>query len=168
MHCSVTGMTGSGKSRLCREHILPAYGRQGIKRAVLDPLKQPWPAEVVTDDPEHFLKIAKASRSLVLIVDEFPHWVASDYRIGKALEWCFTIARNFGHLSYALAQRLMQIPPNVRNQCSKAVVFKQATADLQDLAILYDQPAILRAAAFPPGRALMVEPFTEPREIRTF
>jgi hypothetical protein len=167
MHWSVTGMSGAGKSRFMREYRIPAHRRAGTRVAVLDPLGQSWPADYVTTDPDQFLSVARASRSIVLVIDEYAHFT-TDYRTMRALEWCFTMARNHGHLSYALAQRLMMIPPNVRNQCANAVVFRQASRDLDDLAALLDQPAIIRASTFPPGHALIVKPFAEPVEVRTF
>lgn len=167
MHWTVTGMSGAGKSRVMRDYIIPAHRRLGRKVLVLDPLAQPWPADHATADPDEFVRIARASRSLVLVVDEYAQFTG-DYQTARALEWCFTVARNSGHLSYALAQRLLMIPPNVRNQCSRALVFRQAAADLADLARLLDDPRIMRAAQFPAGRCLKVEPFADPVEVRTF
>lgn len=167
MHWTNTGMSGAGKSRVMRDFIIPSHRRLGRKVAVLDPIGQAWPADFVTADPEHFLAVARASRSLVLVVDEYAQFTA-DYRIMRGLEWCFTVARNSGHLSYALAQRLNMIPPNVRNQCANAIIFRQARADLMDLAALIDQPEIMRAATFPPGRCLIAKPFAPLAEIKTF
>lgn len=167
MHWIVTGISGCGKSRALREHIIPAHRRAGRWVGVLDPLAGTWPANWTTTDPLAFVAAAKSSRDCVWVVDEYGQFTA-DYATMRALEWLFTVARNFGHLSYALAQRVKQIPPNVRNQCSHALVFAQQGADLADLATMMNQPGILEAANFPPGRALLVEPFKTPQPVETF
>lgn len=167
MHWLVTGITGCGKSRIMREVIIPAHRRAGRWVGVLDPLGGIWPANWTTTDPLAFVAAAKNSSRCVWVVDEYAQFTA-DYKTMKALEWIFTVGRNRGHLAYALAQRLMMIPPNVRNQCSHAVVFNQQSTDLEDLAGLMNQPGIRAAATFPAGKALLVEPFTEPRPVVLF
>lgn len=167
MHWLVTGITGCGKSRIMREVIIPAHRHAGRWVGVLDPLGGIWPANWTTTDPAAFVAAAKASSRCVWVVDEYAQFTA-DYKTMKALEWIFTVGRNRGHLAYALAQRLMMIPPNVRNQCSHAIVFNQQSSDLEDLAGLMNQPGVREATRFPAGKALLVEPFTDPRHIVLF
>lgn len=167
MHWTVTGISGCGKSRVMKEFIIPAHRRAGRWVGVLDPLESRWPADWSTSDPAAFVAAAKASRGCVWVVDEYAQFT-QDYAIMRQLEWLFTVARNRGHLSYALAQRVKQIPPNVRNQCSNAIVFNQQGADLADLAAMMNQPAILDASAFPPGRCLVVKPFENPVPVTVF
>lgn len=167
MHWLITGMSGCGKSRLLKEHIIPAHRSAGRWVGVLDPVGAPWPANWTTSDPLAFVAAAKASRSCVWIVDEFRTFM-DDYKARSALEWLFYAGRNFGHLAYACAQRMKMIPPNVRDQCSHAVVFQQPAESLAQLVEQYNQPAIMQAATFPPGVAMIAEPFKPPRIIRTF
>lgn len=167
MHWIVTGISGCGKSRAMREIIIPAHRRAGRWVGVLDPLGGTWPANWTTTDPHAFVEAAKKSRNCVWVVDEYGQFT-SDYATMRELEWLFTVARNYGHLSYALAQRVKQIPPNVRNQCSHGLIFNQQGADLADLAAMMNQPDIMQAAAFPPGVAIVVEPFQTPRPVKTF
>lgn len=167
MHWIITGISGCGKSRAMREIIIPAHRRAGRWVGVLDPLGGTWPSNWTTTDPMAFVAAAKASRNCVWVVDEYGQFTA-DYAVMRALEWLFTVARNYGHLSYALAQRVKQIPPNVRNQCSHGLIFNQQGADLADLAAMMNQPDIMQAAAFPPGVAIVVEPFEKPRPVKTF
>lgn len=167
MHWMITGISGCGKSRIMREIIIPSHRRLDRFVGVLDPLEGAWPASWSTADAARFVAAAKASRRCVWVVDEYAQFTA-DWETGKTLEWLFTVARNFGHLSYALAQRVKMIPPNVRNQCSHAIVFNQQAADLADLAAMMNQPRIMEAANFPKGVCMVVEPFTEPRVLRVF
>lgn len=150
-----------------REIIIPALRRRGVPVCVLDPLQQRWGADWQTDDPMLFVRRARVSRGCVWVIDEFPHF-AKNHDYLMELEWLFTIARNYGHLSYAMAQRLMQIPPNVRNQCSNAIVFRQAKRDLWDLAEIMDNPSIVGARDLPQGTGLMCQPFKNPVTIRVF
>ena len=167
MHWLVTGISGCGKSRVMREFVIPAHRRAGRWVGVLDPLGSTWPSNWTTSDPQAFVAAAKASRNCVWVVDEYGQFT-SDYDTMRSLEWLFTVARNYGHLSYALAQRVKQIPPNVRNQCSHALVFNQQGADLADLAAMMNQPGVMDAVNFPAGVALVVEPFKPPKPIKTF
>lgn len=167
MHWSLTGITGCGKSRLLKETIIPAHRRAGRWVGVLDPLGAQWPADWCTDDPMRFVAAARASRSCVWVVDEFRHF-AKNWDALMELEWLFTIGRNHGHLCYAVAQRMMMVPPNVRDQCSHAVVFQQPRASLQHLVDQMNCPGILEAESLPKGTAIVVEPFENPRKIKLF
>lgn len=167
MHWLVTGISGCGKSRIMRTLIINAHRRSGRWVGVLDPLEGTWPSNWSTSDPLAFTAAAKASRHCVWVVDEYAQFTA-DYEAMKTLEWCFTVGRNRGHLCYALAQRVMMVPPNVRNQCSHAIVFNQKPADLAELAGMMNQPRILEAASYPAGTCMLVEPFKEPRVLKLF
>lgn len=169
MHWIVTGKTGSGKSLTLKRVIIPDHLKRGRPVMVLDPLRAPdWGAGVRTyDDPLRFLDTAARSKGCVLIIDEYPHF-AADYAIRVKLDWCFTIARNYGHLSYVLAQRVMMIHPNVRNQCSNALLFKQPVRDLQDIMVLLDEPGVMAASNFVEGTGLMVQPFKTPVKFKVF
>jgi hypothetical protein len=167
MHWLIVGVTGSGKSRIMRETVIPCWKRQGVAVAVLDPLGQRWGANYETPDPVRFLARLKASRRVVAVVDEWPHF-AKDWKTFNELQWLATIARNQGILSYFLAQRAMQVHPNVRNQCSKGLIFRQRPADAAILADLFDCDAINGATQLPLGECMRVEPFKPPVKIKAF
>lgn len=169
MHWLITGTTGSGKSRVLKETIIPAHRRLGRKVVVLDPLGVPWPCDWQTTDPERFMATVEASRGLVIVIDEWPHFMEFyPWAVWRRLIWCYTIGRNYGHLSYAVAQRAMMVPPSVRNQCSNALVFKQTSADCAIVADLLAQPAAMEPASYPLGTAMLVQPGQNPRRLKVF
>lgn len=174
-HWTITGMTGTGKSRIVKEVLIPRARRAGVRTLVLDPVIPPqfarkeWGADYCTDDPGALVAVAKASRKCLIFIDEYGYWMDQGKDAERELQWCFTLARNWGHVSYAMAQRLYgMIPPAVRNQCDQAVVFNQARADLESLAEKLNQPAITDAALFPRGVAYVVRPLEKPVKIRVF
>lgn len=166
-HWLISGMSRCGKSTVLKELIIPQHRRAGRWVGVLDPLNAPgWGADWVTDDPFRFVAAARKSTRCVWIVDEFRVF-ATDYKALKELEWLFFAAGNYGHLCYASAQRLMMIPPNVRDQCSHSITFQQTRRGLETLAEQFNQPAILQAESLPRFHAIVAEPFKEPRLIVT-
>lgn len=85
-----------------------------------------------------------------------------------AIEEIAFMSGNNGHLCYFIAQRLMMVPPNVREQCSTAVIFRQAPKSLALLADQFDEPRIMEARQYPKGVAMKIEPFEDPRVLRLF
>lgn len=168
MHWLVTGISGSGKSRVMKQVIIPDWKARGVKVAVLDPLQAPgWHADYQTADPFAFARVVKGSRRIVAVIDETAE-VCSDWKAYQEIKWCATVARNFEILSYFLAQRTTQVPPNIRNQCTNALVFNQKLSDLQEVADLVNQPACLAVAQYPKGVCMLVRPFENPVKIRVF
>jgi len=168
MHWLVTGISGSGKSRVMKQVVIPGWRANGVRVAVLDPLEAPgWGADFQTSDPFRFMDVVQRSSGIVAVIDEYAQ-VASDYKAAKRVEWCATVARNRSILSYFLAQRSMMIPPNVRNQCTNALLFQQTAADLAAVAELLNQPQCQEVVGYEKGLALMVRPFEKPQKIRVF
>lgn len=169
MHWLVTGMSGRGKGALMKSIIIPDYRRRGIKVAVLDPLELPgWNADYQTSNPYEFMEVVRKSRNIVTVIDEYAHF-QSDWKAWRLIEKCATIMRNFGQLHYAMAQRAMMVPPNVRNQCDKAIVFEQQQEDIEYMAYRYKCPEILKAdnpIEFPRGTFLVVKPLKIPVRCR--
>lgn len=169
MHWLVTGMSGRGKGALMKSVIIPDYRRRGIKVAVLDPIEMPgWNADYQTSDPYEFMEVIRSSRNIVSVIDEYPHFQA-DWEAWRLIEKCATIMRNFGQLHYALAQRCKMVPPNVRNQCDKAIIFEQQAEDIEYMAYRYKCAEILEATdpvKFPPGTFLMIKPNQKPVKAR--
>jgi len=168
MHWLVTGVSGGGKSRIMKQVIIPQWRRQGVKVAVLDPLQAPgWGADYQTHDPFRFMDIIEKSSKIVVVIDEFGRFTR-DYKAFARVEWCATVARNRGILSYFLAQRIMQIHPNVRDQCSNAILFQQTAKDLEEVGTLLNQPRCAEAVGFEKGLCMLVRPFQNPVKIRLF
>lgn len=165
-HWLCTGMSRCGKSSLMKTTIIPAHQRAGRWVAVLDPIGASWPANWVTADPAKFAASMSQAKNCVGIIDEFACF-RGDFKNNAALERLFFMGGNFGNLFYAMAQRLMMVPPNVRSQCDNAIIFQQTTAGLIDLAAQYNQPSILECATLPKYHAMIVAPFQPPRIIVT-
>jgi hypothetical protein len=168
MHWLVTGISGCGKSRIMKQVIIPNWRRQGVKVAVLDPLQAPdWNADFQEHDPDRFMDRVEQSRRIVVVIDEFGRFTR-DYKAFARLEWCATIARNRSILSYFLAQRVMQVHPNVRDQCSNALLFRQTARDLEEIGMLLNEPRCSEAAGFEKGLCLTVKANENPVKIRVF
>lgn len=161
-----------------KEFVIPRAHRAGQVVAVCDPIlggagaagRREWRlrgGDLLTDDPDAFVAALQVSRRVVVIVDEWGYWRARP-DAERALTWCYTIGRNYGHLAYALAQRTMMVPPSVRSMCSTAIVFRQPLADLRDLADLLDDQAVLEASQLPQGVAIVSRPFKKPEKIKVF
>lgn len=162
IHYSLTGVSTCGKSVLLKEVIIPAHRARGRAVIVLDPLKASWKhASVVTDDPYRFVDALKKSRDCVGIVDEIRVF-KDDYQAMLGIEWCYFAGRNRGHLMYAAAQRMMMIPPNIREQCGNALLFQQNRRGLETIAEDLNQPDAVLAADIPRGQCLICKPFSVP------
>lgn len=160
MHWLVTGRSGMGKGAIMKSIIIPQWRRRGVKVAVLDPLEMPgWNADFQTSDWEQFMAVVRNSRNIVTVIDEYGDY---DYKAKMAIQWCATIARNFGQLHYAMAQRSMMVPPNVRNQCTNGIIFRQQEDDLAEIADLYDEPSLRLAHTFQPGQCMLLESLKAP------
>ena len=168
MHWLVTGITRCGKSRLMKEVIIPSHRRAGRWVGVLDPVGAgDWPADWVTSDPLRFVAASRTARGCVFIVDEVAKYRA-DYKAITALEEMFFMTGNYGNLCYAIAQRIMMVPPNIRDQCSNAIVFQQTSTSLALLAEQFNQPRICECVSYPKGMGMFAEPFKEPRTFKLF
>lgn len=168
MHWAVLGVSGCGKSRLLKQVIIPTWRRAGVPVAVLDPLEAPdWHADMQDSDPARFMNRVKKSSRIVVVIDEVAQ-VCAEHRHRIMVEWAATVARNRGILSYFLAQRAMQVHPNIRNQCTNGIIFNQPMADLEEVSKLLNQPDVMQAANFPKGIAALVRPFEKMTKIKVF
>lgn len=169
-HSLVVGITGSGKSRLVREIVIPLWCRRGYAVLVLDPLSQPWPgAYWQTSDPLKFIAKAKASEKCVLIVDECSTALRGDGELERETKWLATQSRNRGHTAYFIGQRVLQMQPDVRNNCSAGYVFNQTPADARWFAEQWNIPDVESTAPrLPLGVCMRVEPFAAPITMRVF
>lgn len=170
----ITGKPRCGKSYWLKRVGIPWLRRQGVSVAVLDPIlggldanvaKGQWGADYVTDNVDAFMSIFRASHHCAFVVDECGR-MCSEYENRIKLEAIPVTGGNRGNLGLFVGQRTMMVPPNIRNLCDSAVLFRQQQADLEDLARLFDEPRILEAATFGQGEYMMVEPFKEPTRHR--
>ena len=115
-----------------------------------------WNADYQTRDPFAFMKEISQWRNIVTVIDEYLK-ITRDYRAMVACEEAATVMRNWGHLHYAMAQRVKMIPPNVRNQCVNGITFRQQQEDLADIADMFDQPELKEAHTFQPGECVLTE-----------
>lgn len=121
------GMTESGKS--CFGKILcRALHEQGKPVAVLDPLLDPdWTADIITDDIEDYSRYLEQHRSVYGFVDECGTWFNEGNDTTNA--WLATRSRHYGHSMVFIAQRAIQIPKTMRDQCSRLYLFTSSKSD---------------------------------------
>lgn len=171
MHNLVVGISGSGKSRLMRERIVPLWRGRGYAVLVLDPVGQDWlssGATWQTRDPYRFLDAAQRSQRCILVVDESDETLRATAQQERDLKYLATRSRNDGHVAYFLAQRAMQVPPSYRNQCSRVYAFQQTQRDAEVVAELVNQPALLETVRLPLGTCIEAKCFGIPRKIAVF
>lgn len=142
-HSLICGISESGKTHLAR-HLAGLYRHYGIKVLVLDPLRDPrWPCDILTTDPEKFLKIAKASKRLALFIDESGQTIG---RHNQAMEWITTMSRHNGHNAHVICQRLTQVSPTVRDQCQHLFCFRVSQRDAEMLADEWSHKELIQAS----------------------
>lgn len=158
----ILGTTGCGKTQVMKRIRIPAHRRRGEKVIVLDPLEQPgWGADFQTADPGEFLAVAKASRRCVLVIDEWPYLQDNyGYDEWRPLVWSYTVARNYGHLAYAMGQTQMWIPKSVRRQCPAGIIFQMLDpADCLEVSRILGCPAMATLPmSLPLGSGFLVHP----------
>lgn len=91
--------------------------------------------------------------------------------IGKfnaVMEDCATMGRHWGHKVYFITQRVKQISPNIRTQCSELVIFKQSLNDTKDLADEFVEPMINDAHTLGQGEFIHVRHNEPPMKLNVF
>lgn len=147
------------------------YRRDGRKVAVCDPLGDSWPgAEWVTRDPVEWVERMKRSKSVMGFVDELGLIRKNKDQAGiTAIESFATMSRHYGHIIHYLATRIILIPPNIRENCDNAVIFRQKLKGLTELDEELDtNGAIFEAAQFQRGTAFICQPYETPIKIQVF
>ena len=97
--------------------------------AVFDPVGSPsdWGSAKVFDDPGKFNQYATQQTEHHLFIDE----AGSLFDEGNDTQynWIATRSRHWGHSVYFMAQRMVQIPKTVRDQCLKLYLFTSSSKD---------------------------------------
>lgn len=127
MHTLILGMTESGKSTLAKL-LASTLLAQGKRVAVLDPIFDPaWKATFKTDDIYELREWAESNRNAYIFIDES----GEVFNEGNDTEhsWFATRSRHYGHSVFFLAQRAIQVPKTMRDQCGKLFVFTSSSSD---------------------------------------
>lgn len=133
-HTLILGITESGKTTLAKK-LAANYKARNVPVLVLEPFKSAsWGADLITDDPRHFLKVVFSNKSCAVFVDEGGRMIG---RYSKVMDDLATIARHYGHNSHFITQRAAQISTTIRDQCVNVFAFKQSADDGKILANRY-------------------------------
>lgn len=173
MHSLINGITSSGKTYLAKQ-LCAGFKRKGRKTIVYDIFLDDWQCDFVTNDADKFLWTAKHNYNAALFIDE------SGASIGRGVDarpfhWCATMSRHWGHKSFFLMQRITQIEPIIRSQCSEFYCFRgsQNDADLliketgsQAFEVLPRLPqySFLHYAPFQPPKIQRINAMKTPRK----
>lgn len=159
MHHKLTlGVSMSGKTTLNKVWAAGLRER-GIKIAVLDPLRDTWPADFQTHDPEKFLRYVRvADARHALFIDESAS--ALD-KFDTRFDYLATTGRHLGHISHFISHRLTQLSPTIRAQCLHRWIFRCDPRDARELADQHDCPALLTASKLPQLEFFYVQPFSD-------
>lgn len=131
MHSLFLGMTECGKSCLAKS-IVDQLVKAGKKVVVYDPMRsKDWstqPEKVqLFDDMELFVEYLTKETNVFGFVDESGE--AFDEGHERAYFWLATRSRHLGHSITFIAQRLVQIPRTMRDQCGQICLFTSSAKD---------------------------------------
>lgn len=153
-------MTESGKSTLA-QFFCAGLRKKGILTAAIDPLNEGrWKCDYLASDAHDLKRWAERHTSAHLFLEE------SGSEIGRnpgELEWFGTQARHFGHSSWFLAQRPVQISATVRGQLSNLFLFAVGQKDLDLLAEEWARPELRRIEKFSQGQFHWCRRFADTR-----
>lgn len=137
MHSLICGVTESGKTTLAHA-LADALDSAGQNIIVFDPVGTKtaagkWPENaIVFDDEGDFF--AYLARDDVFHAHVFVDESGEVFNLSKRENfWLLTRGRHFGFNVYCICQRPKMIAPTIRNQCSKAYVFRLAQDDLEEI-----------------------------------
>lgn len=164
MHNLISGITASGKTYLAKQ-LCKAFKKQGRKTIVFDIFADDWQADYCTADAEKFLWAAQHNTQAALFIDE------SGAAIGRGVDarrfhWCATQARHWGHKCFFIVQRITQIEPIIRSQCSSFFAFRGSANDAKILVEETGEKKFEILPNLPQYAFLAVKPFAPPRVLR--
>jgi hypothetical protein len=146
-HTLILGTTMSGKTYLAKRFAAGFRGR-GRRVAVLDPIGTTWPATFATHDPARAMAYCRQFTGLIVFVDESGDVLA---RPEHGLGWLATRGRHFGHSCWFIAQRIVQVPKTMRDQCATLYLFASSASDAQQHADEWNAPQLLAAPELAAG-----------------
>lgn len=161
-HSLIIGITQSGKSTLAKL-MAERWLRAGHSVGVLDPLGDEWPASWATTDSDYFLWRAQRCQNHFFIVDE------SGVSVGlhnQTMSWLTTTGRHLGHACYFLAQRAVQLPLTLRENCVGLFAFTLGPKDARLLAESWNKPELEENSTIPAGEFKWCQRFADTRRGR--
>lgn len=160
-HSIFAGKTEFGKTFLAQK-ICSQYRKKGYETIVLDPMSDPsWDATFRTRKAEEFLKAAKASRSCALFIDE---GTISVGQYASEIQWCFTMARHWGHQTHLISQRAVRIDVTARDQCTYLYLFRVSAKDAKIFADDFADEGLVKASGLQKYQFLFSSP-TQPAKL---
>ena len=158
-------MTQSGKTTLAKR-LINQYKNDGTLSIVLDPLSDPeWGASFVTANNDEFLKAMITSRSCALFVDESG---AAIGRYAGAMQKVATQSRHWGHKAHFITQRVTQLDPLIRGQCSTLFLFRVTKRDALAMADEFGQDILKEAHTLAQGECFKVGHYSDPVRFKIF
>lgn len=138
------GKTNTGKTLLSK-HIARGLKSEGYGILVLDGMgDKEWleVADFYTTDAAEFRMIAERSSNCFLFIDEAGMFCKLH---DEENYWFATQARHWGHSSFFISQRGVQIAPTVRYQCTRLFLFSCSKTDAKVLADEFGEDELLNA-----------------------
>lgn len=164
MHAMIIGMTESGKSTLGKI-LAKELKASGKTVAVLDPLCDPdFTSDFCTDDIEEMREWLESNRSAYVFVDESGQFFNEGNDLSNA--WLATRSRHFGHSVFFLAQRAVQIPKTMRDQCGRLYLFTSSVNDGKIHAEEWNKPECLQCHTLPKLHFMQVSRFDPVKHLR--
>ncbi len=153
-----------GKTTLAKS-LAASFRASGVNVLVCDPLFDEWPATWQTTKIQDLIAAAKKSRRCALFVDEAGVTVRRG-RDAPDVEWLFTTARHWGHVTHVLSQGGTQLTPTMRAQCSRVYLFGSTPAVADLWASEFNEPGLSAAPGLPRFECLFKERFQPLRRVR--
>jgi len=122
---------------------------------VFDIVGDSWPATLVVDNEEEFLRLYWGSYDIISIVDECGDVATLKHPL------MLPVARRgrhqlgpqrFGNSNYFIAHRLTDLHPGIRTNCSELFLFNCRYDDACDFALQFGDPILKTASQLPPGQ----------------
>jgi hypothetical protein len=160
----ILGMSESGKSVLAK-CLVRRLRKANRKVVIYDPLLQrDWGTEPY-DDSETVNAIMLEERKLHVFIDECGE-VFRDYDSQREYAWWATRSRHYGHSVYFIAQRAVQIPRTMRDQCSRLYLFTSSATDGKIHADEWNSSLLESCNRIPQLCCYKVSRFSPPQKLR--
>lgn len=156
-HVLVVGCTMSGKSTYAK-WVCAGLKKKGIRTLVCNPYFDPeWDCETQFHNAHDLLQVARAEKSCAIFLEE----AGDTLKRELCFNWFTCRARHWGHKVWVITQRLQDLNPALRNNCTEAVVFASRQDDCDTLASEYREPLLRDVEKFPKGQFYSVGQFAD-------